>query len=61
MDTVKVFKDSTGEFRWNRRSENGEVISDSGEGYTNEKDCMDMAIMANGEGVRYVPYDPDAS
>lgn len=43
MDKVTVFKDAAGEWRWHRQSENGEVVSTSGEGYTDREHAERMA------------------
>ena len=32
--TFELYKDKAGEFRWRLRHENGQIIADSGEGYT---------------------------
>jgi len=42
-DTVTVFKDAAGEWRWHRVAANRERIATSGEGYTNKDDCVAMA------------------
>lgn len=40
MLKFKVYKDSTGEWRWNLIvSNNGNIVADSGESYKNRKDC----------------------
>ena len=35
-----VFKDAAGEWRWNLRASNKQIIADSGEGYRNKQDCL---------------------
>lgn len=38
----EIYDDQTsgaGEYRWRLRADNGEVIADSGEGYTEKSDC----------------------
>ena len=57
MDMVKIYPDNANEWRWRRISENGRIVSESGEGYTHQDDCKDMAVYLNGEGVRYVIED----
>lgn len=53
-DLVRIFKDSSGEWRWHRQSENGRIVSEGGEGYANRKDVEDMARSLNaGSAVRY--------
>jgi len=34
--TFELFKDQAGEYRWRLRHENGNIIADSGEGYTSK-------------------------
>jgi hypothetical protein len=34
-----IYKDVGGEFRWNLKAPNGEIIADSNEGYKAHKDC----------------------
>ena len=47
MDTVEVFRDSKGEYRWHRKSENGRIVSDSGEGYADKGHTLRMAAELN--------------
>ena len=35
-----IYKDKTGEFRWRLTHTNGQVIADSGEGYTTKVNAM---------------------
>ena len=35
-----VYKDNAGEWRWNLRASNTQIIADSGEGYRNKQDCL---------------------
>ena len=35
-DTVTIYQDAAGEWRWRRQAGNGEIISTSGEGYENK-------------------------
>jgi len=32
-DTIEVYKDDAGKFRWRRQAANGEIVADSGQGY----------------------------
>jgi uncharacterized protein YegP (UPF0339 family) len=32
--TFELYKDKAGEYRWRLRHQNGQIIADSGEGYT---------------------------
>lgn len=47
-DKVHLYKDSAGEWRWHRKSENGQVVADSGEGYTDWDQAFGMAQSVNG-------------
>lgn len=38
--TFEVYADNKSEWRWRLRHTNGNVIADSGEGYTTEENCM---------------------
>lgn len=38
-DTFEVYKDKRGEFRWRRKSSNGQIVGASSEGYKAKKDC----------------------
>lgn len=42
-DTVTVFKDEKGEWRWQRQAENGEIVATSGEGYLHRSHAEHMA------------------
>ncbi len=37
---VVFYKDKAGEFRWRLVAPNGEIIADSGEGYTTKQNCQ---------------------
>jgi len=37
----EIYKDKSGEFRWRLTHTNGQVIADSGEGYTTKVNAMD--------------------
>jgi len=48
--TVVLYRDKAGEWRWHRvSSDNGHILSDSGEGYENFDDCIEMAELVNSE------------
>ncbi len=38
--TFELYKDRAGEFRWRLRHENGQIIADSGEGYTTKANAI---------------------
>ena len=42
-----VYKDEAGEFRWKLKAENGEIISDSAEGYHHKGYAISMAEKLN--------------
>ncbi len=58
MDKIVFYWDARGELRWHRKSENGRLVSNSGEGYRDPQDCIDMAHVVNGEDVIYMPLLP---
>ena len=37
--SFNLFQDGIGEWRWNGKAHNGEIIADSGEGVVNRGDC----------------------
>ena len=39
MDDTEVYQDAAGEWRWRVKAPNGEIIADSGEGYTRREDA----------------------
>ena len=47
MDQVTVFRDQGDQWRWRRRSENGQIVSTSGEGYENLDHALIMAKNLN--------------
>jgi uncharacterized protein YegP (UPF0339 family) len=44
---VHVYEDEAGEFRWKLRSENGEIVADSAEGYRHKGYAITMAQKLN--------------
>lgn len=38
--TFRVYKDASGEWRWQLTAANNRIIADSGEGYQNKQDCL---------------------
>jgi uncharacterized protein YegP (UPF0339 family) len=44
---VIVYKDEAGEFRWKLKAENGEIISDSAEGYHHKGYAISVAEKLN--------------
>lgn len=43
-DRIEVYQDKGGEFRWHLKAGNGEVVSDSAEGYTRVADAYRAAV-----------------
>ncbi len=48
---LEVFCDRRREWRWRLRHRNGNILADSGEGYTRRSRCLDA-------GRRLFPYAP---
>lgn len=46
-DTVTVYRDKTGDWRWRRVAANGRVVATSGEGYRNRAHAEKMARKIN--------------
>ncbi len=46
-DTVEVFKSADGDWWWHRKAANGEIVSDSGEGYERPGYAVHAALRAN--------------
>jgi uncharacterized protein YegP (UPF0339 family) len=40
LDTVHVYRDSLGEWRWRRRAPGGRTLSESPRGYQNRRDAI---------------------
>jgi uncharacterized protein YegP (UPF0339 family) len=49
-DTITLYEDNAGEFRWTRRAPNGDVVADSGEGYQS-KITAESAANREAEGT----------
>jgi uncharacterized protein YegP (UPF0339 family) len=65
-DKVTVFRRADGDWGWRRQSENGRVVSGSGEGYQDKGHALRMAVQLNQDdedGVHFevdgVAVDPD--
>jgi hypothetical protein len=52
-DTVWFYKDNSSEWRWQRKSPNGEIVAESGEGYVRRVDCVNQAMKMFGMTVAY--------
>ena len=42
-DTLVIYSDNAGEWRWTRTATNGNIVGASTEGYINKSDCVDNA------------------
>ena len=51
--TFELYKDRAEEYRWRLRHENGQIIADSGEGYTTKANAMN--------GIESVKENADAA
>lgn len=59
LDLVEVYTDLSMEWRWRRRAAgNGEIIADSGEGYTQQRDCLISATRSNRKPYLLEVYRP---
>lgn len=41
--TITIYTDNAGQWRWRRKSTNGNIVGASTEGYKNKQDCIDNA------------------
>lgn len=48
-DFVNMYEDREGKFRWQRKSRNGDIIGDSGQGYVDKEFMERMARYVNSE------------
>lgn len=46
----EIYKDRIGEYRWRLKAGNGNIISDSGEGYVAKSDCKHGIELNKGSG-----------
>ena len=54
--TYWVYKDRTGSYRWQLVHKNGDIIADSGQGYTHEDDCIhgiNLCAGSTGCAIKY--------
>ncbi|NIB99493.1 HVO_2922 family protein [Halobacterium sp. R2-5] len=58
--TFEVFEDSGGEYRWRLVHDNGNVLADSGEGYTRRRDARRAVegVQTNVGPAEYLTFDP---
>lgn len=43
VNKLEICKDDAGEYRWRGRARNGEIVAESGEGYTEKRHAKRMA------------------
>lgn len=43
---LNLYKDTSGEWRWNVKAANGRIVANSGEGYHNRQDAIEGARAA---------------
>lgn len=48
MDTLELYRDHAGEYRWRLTAKNGEILADSGEGYKRKRAALKGAGHALG-------------
>jgi uncharacterized protein YegP (UPF0339 family) len=62
-DTVTVYQDEAGEWRWRRQADNGEIVATSGEGYTDKTHAGRMAFELNvsstSRAIKFVVDEPE--
>ena len=59
--TCHYFRDRIGEWRWTVRHDNGHILADSGEGYSNKADCVgESKVILNFTGCRTAFSNPRA-
>jgi len=47
----KIYKDTTGDWRWNFKAANGRIVADSAEGYRNRSDCLNGISLVQGSSA----------
>lgn len=52
-----LYKDRVGQWRWNLRSSNGNIIADSAEAYWNKQDAINGIQLVRGTGVHTPIYE----
>jgi uncharacterized protein len=61
-DRYEIYRDTRSEYRWRYKSDNGNTIADSGEGYRNKPDCeRGIAIMKASRDVPVVDLSASQS
>lgn len=63
-DRIDIYRDSAGEWRWRRTHPNGNILSQSSEGYRRRIDCVGQAWKLNADidalTIHHVGIDGDA-
>jgi len=49
--TYYVYKDVQGQWRWYLAADNNKKIANSGEGYYNQRDCLDAISLVKGSAM----------
>ena len=59
--TFELFEDREGEWRWRLRHDNGNVIADSGEGYTRKEKAIQglRSVRRNAPDADVIETEPD--
>lgn len=58
-DKVEIYQDEENEWRWRAKSNNGEIVAESGEGYTGIGHCKEMATEMFPTAVVHIVSEPD--
>ena len=45
-----IYTDAKGEYRWRLKAANGNIVADSGEGYTTKANCLNGINAVKGAG-----------
>lgn len=59
--TIELYEDSAGEWRWRLRHDNGNVVADSGEGYSSKSGAKDAIERIKRHGVNAPVLDVNPS
>jgi uncharacterized protein YegP (UPF0339 family) len=56
-DVARLYRDRKGEWRWERKAPNGEIVAASSEGYVDEVDAAQNYMRVNGPGAPVLVYE----
>lgn len=61
MAQFEVYRDSADDYRWRLRADNGNIIADSGQGYSRRTDCEKgiESVKSNAPGAEVVDQVED--